>query len=224
MKQILITTLIIFLASCSQPQKVSPLKIAMGTCNCIETEKGTVLLAEFSFEQSPPAETTIKIKGPIGWNENKIYEEATPWLVNEPGTYLVPFLLRDIPALSGTYAVEAEIEGVIARQTTTVDVFSMLPKPENLESTMSIIGADAKWDAVAGAELYEAKLFEESISLGRLSFYWTRVPSVPILVGVAREGFKYYVTVDAYNYDFWEKTGVPQVFNVSSEFVEAVQP
>lgn len=183
-------------------------------------------MAEFSFKQAPPAETIIKIKGPTGWNENKIYEESTPWIVSEPGTYPVPFLLPDIPAFSGTYEVKAEIERVIARQTTTVNVSSMLPRPENLESTMSIIGANAKWDAVVGAEFYEAKLFEGSIysETGRLSFDWTRVPSVSILVGIPREGFKYYVTVDAYNYDFLKKSGVPKVFNVSSNVVEATKP
>jgi hypothetical protein len=222
----LFITLVIFLflTACGNPVTPPPFKIAMGTCNCTSSSPGTSLLIEFEFEKPPAGKLPITIYGPKSWNDDKPLNESTLFLSAPSGKADVEFRFADIAAISGQYRVVIEIEGRSYEQQTRVDASKLLSKAQNIQTGISVVGANAQWQNVEGAELYRAQLSRElSDNLEYIAAMYKRDPDF-FLPTIANEGVTYFVNAVAYNFDFLRKEGVPAFFNTSDVLVEVEVP
>ena len=215
---------LLFLTACGNPATPPPFKIAMGTCNCTSTSPGTSLLIEFGFEGPPPSELPITIYGPKGWNDNKPLNEGTLFLNTPPGKIDREFRFAEVAAVSGQYRVVIETGGRSYEQQTQIDASKLLPKAQNIQTSISVIGVGAQWQNVAGAELYRAQLSRGSWdNLAFIGASYSKDPEFFLPI-IANEGVIYFVNAVSYTFDFLTEEGVPAFFNTSDVLVEVEVP
>jgi hypothetical protein len=178
------------------------------------TAFGTFVFYVFRLKNpAPSGGIDVVVRGPAGWNNGQPLTLRNEWLEGRTGGWWTWWSFGtgtsgcdgvqtfDCRAVSGTYTVEATVEGTSYRVAVDVDATKFLPTTTAISGSSTTSSVSVSWPAVSGASAYEV-LVREAASLVILA----RTPSLDTNATITVElsaSTQYVVDVRAFTVNPW---------------------
>ena len=132
------------------------------------TAFGTFVFYVFRLKNPAPSEgIDVVVRGPAGWNNGQPLTLPNEWLEGRTGGWHAFWLFGtgttgcdgvrtfECRAVSGTYTVEATVEGKLYSVAVDVDATKFLPTTTAISGSSTTSSVSVSWPAVSGASAYQ---------------------------------------------------------------------